>query len=305
MSERLGFWNWFWKLFGLRVHYFVINELDRDNGRKVYRHYKRRFLWLYKVVPVVKDGMKMEGLEKTLWQGHFETIIRKKHPLVNLLSTRFHIGNGGSETPWDGHCIIFGMGFYWGHSGFRKLAEWLTRCSGYKYDTRDWVIRISDGSLWWEFANHSDMCGYDDRNIRLRKKNHRRGSFNLSIAEAIWGPKRYSYVDEDEFEADIVMPEGSYPAVIKLQKVRFGRTKVAKSKHETEWHLDVDVPKGVPSHYDRSGGWKGDRTYGFGVKFKLPNLIGWEQDALNCVTARVFEMRGESGFREPQEVDSK
>lgn len=264
-------------------HIQKINELDRGNERLRFFHYMRRFFTLY-----TKDEAKQ------LFYAHIETVVHR-HVKDNIFAFRFHIGNRGSETPWDGHLIILGVGFYWALGNGRKLADKLTCSAKRPFDSRDWSLRIHDSSVWWEFANHNDMY---DRGL----KNRRRGYFNISIPEAFWGPKKYTYEDIDSYATTIKMPEGEYAVVLNLQKVYFGRTKVAKRKHIQTWCIDVDSPKGIPTHYDKSGGWKGDRTYGFGVDFKYPSSQNWQQDAEAVVTSYVYKCRGDSGFREPQEV---
>jgi hypothetical protein len=276
----------------LNFHYFKINERERKNGRKHYWHHLRQFLTIYK-------GRKDDDARE-IFSGHLETIVRKR--TQDIFSLRLSIGNDGSETPWDGHILLFGAGFFWGHTAFRKLAGWLTRCSGYKYDNRVWSLRLSDWRLYWEFAQHSDMCRKHNR-PSYRQRTFRRGSWNLNLADKIWGPKRYSYEDVDSFVTTIKMPEGEYAAVLRLQRVYLGRTKVAKHKHEQSWTIEVDSPKGIPTHYDHSGGWKGDRTYGFGVHFDYPRSEGWQQDAEAAVTAWVLKERARTGFREPQKAE--
>jgi len=278
----------------MRIHHFKINELDGPRQpRKRYWHYMRRFVNIYDK----NDG--------SIFEGHLETMVAKQPQ--QLLSLRFHIGNEGSETPWDGHFLLFGVGFFWGHTAFRKLAAWLSRCDGYKYDTREWSIRISDARLWWEFGTHDDYCDKERTKRRGKKKRKRvtwrRGNLNLSIPEAIWGPKRYTYEDVDSYVTTLKMPEAEYAVVLRLQKVFLGRPGVPKHKHIQSWTIEVDSPKGVPTHYDPSGGWKGDRTYGWGVHFDYPRAEGWQQDAEAAVTAWVLKERARTGFRKPQEVE--
>jgi hypothetical protein len=279
----------------MKLHKFKINELERDNGRAKFWHYTRRFWHWY------------SNDEKDLFEAHLETIVKKKTESYFDIALRI---NPDSESVWSGNFRIFGAGFFWGHSGFRRLAERIVKCDGYKYDDRNWSLRISDGSLWWVFAEHNDMCNKHNRRAEDMKKSWpkrrnfwRRGVINLSIPEAIWGPKRYSYEDVDSFATVIKMPEGEYGVLLKLQRVFLGRTKVARHKHIQSWTIEVDAPKGIPTHYDHSGGWKGDRTYGFGVPFKYPRSEGWQQDAEAAVTAAVYKYRSDSGFREPQETE--
>ena len=308
MRERRSFWGWFWSLFNLRVHFFVIDEMERSGevgarkSSKAYFWYKRFFWHFYRVTSVQKGGLWIED-EKDVWSCHIEIPIRR-HIRDDLFAFRFHIGNRGSETPWDGHLTILGISWYWGHSGFRRLADRLTRCSGYKYDTRNWMLRISDNTLWWEFANHDDMCGYHDQSLKVRKKNRRRGSFNLSIPTAIWGPYRYSYEDVGRHQTLIQLPEDDYAVILTLQKVFYGRTKVDKKKHIQSWSVDVDAPRGIPTHVDHSGGYKGDRTYGFGVSLPAirKNLEFWETDAEAAIVDWVMKERLRTGFVRPDPV---
>lgn len=290
----------------LRIHYHKINERDNPRQRAAYWHYMRRFWHMYRVYP--------DGTERNIGEWHIESIA-KKHPGGDLLSTRFHIGNSGSETPWDGHLILFGIGFYWGYSRGRRLANWLTRCTGYKYDSRDWTLRISDNRLWWEIANHSDMCDITrGEKAKRRQKNKtakrrrgylswRRGSINLSIPEMIWGPNKYTYKIVDGFATMLTFEDGEYPVIIDLQHQYFGRTKVPLERQVRTWHLEVDAPGGIPTHVDHSGGWKGDRTHGFGVRFDNPRPAEWKIDAEAAVRAWVLNERARTGFRKPDPLD--
>ena len=283
----------------LRTHYHKINELDNPRQRATYRYYMRRFWHMYRVYP--------DGMERNVGEYHYELLIRRK--IENLIALRFHIGNDGSETPWDGHLTILWVSFYWGYSRGRRLASWLTRCSGYKYDSRDWTFRISDKHVWWEFANHSDMCdktrpkarGYvKGRNNKKRRRYNswRRGSWNLSILDKIWGPKRHTYEQVDGFATMLKFKgEGEYPVIIDLKRVYFGRTKVDRSRHIVTWALEVDAPGGIPTHVDHSGGWKGDRTHGFGLDFQPPVMAEWRIDAEAAVRAWVLKERSRTGVR--------
>lgn len=285
----------------LRLHYHKINERDNPRERKRTRYYMRRFWHLYKVYP--------DGTERNVAEWHLETIIRKS-PKDNLFAWRFHIGNSGSETPWDGHLTLLGFSIYWGLGFGRKLADRLTRCDGYQYDSRDWSLRIDDRRVWWEFAQHSDMCRRGDRvtkrNYKKKRKRHntwRRGNFVISIPELIWGPYRYTYEDLEGANLLIKLPEDAYAVTVMLRKVYFGRTKVSRDKHEVSYSFDVDAPKGIPTHVDHSGGWKGDRTYGFGVNYPGDPRVDWRRDAEAAIAAWVLEYRARTGFRKADPVE--
>lgn len=279
------------------LHHHKINERDNPRSRPHYWLYMRRWWHLYKTT---------NGKEREIFEGHVEYSFRKKVG-DSIFSIRLHTGNMGSETPWDGHLTILWFSFYWSHTAFRKLAARISRCGGYQYDTRNWTLRIFSNRLWWEFGTHSDMCDLHRQNRRKKKTGRRRtfreGSFTLSIPELIWGPKRYTYDTIDSFATMLKFKgEGSYPAIIDLQKVYLGRTKVPRAKHVQSWNLEVDSPTGIPTHVDHSGGWKGDRTHGFGVKFDYPQSEGWQIDAEAAVVAWVLSERARTGFRSPDPV---
>jgi len=319
----------------LKWHIFTIDEKNRDDrGRSSYWWYKRFFWHLYKVSKVQKGDYLVDN-EVSVWQGHLEIPIRKVGIRESLFAIRFHIGNKGSETPWDGHLTLFGASIYWGHSGFRKLAERLSRCDGYPYDTREWMLRISDNTLWWEFAQHDDMCRKNSirmkedarfrefkpskakrfvknnpAKVKVRRRrwsSWRRGSINLSIPEAIWGPRRYSYEDLARFQTLIKLPEDDYAVILTLQKVYYGRTKVDKSKHTISCSVDVDAPRGIPTHVDHSGGYKGDRTFGFSVKLPDSTLQMYEEvwpvACEDAVKTWVERERARTGFVKPDPVE--
>lgn len=289
-----------------RLHKFSINELDNPRQRAGYWRYMRHFWHWYRVY---RDGMESNHLEY-----HVEWYLKKWGTLAgHYFSARFHTGNLGSETPFDGHIQILWFAFYWGWGGNRKLAERISRCSGYKYDTREWSLRIFDNRLWWEFANHSDMC--DNRREWRKKKNGNRrrrtwrdGSVCLSVPELLLGPKRYSDETLDGHATLLRFPDGSYPVIIDLQRVRLGRTRVGKHRHVVSYSLDVDAPSGIPTHVDHSGGWKGDRTYGFGVDFTHYATAyprdEWKQHAEAAVTAWVIHERERTGFVRPDPVEA-
>lgn len=304
MVERRSFWSWFWGLFGLSLHYFVIDE-KRENyhGRAdLFRYYKRRFWHFYKVYP--------DGTERQLWQAHVEIPVRKKIK-EHWFGIHFHVGNNGSETPWDGYLTLFGTTIYWGHTGFRKLADRISKCEGYKYDHRDFTIKVSGTDIYYDLWSHSDMCETHSRWVERGKKvkwkkNWRSGSINLSIPKAIWGPKRYSYEDLDTHQAILSFPDGDYAVILTLQKQFYGRTKIDKSKHEVSFAVDVDAPRGIPSHVDHSGGWKGDRTFGYGVEIEIDHIqngeLMWKGKAEVAAKNWVLRERERTGFVKPDPI---
>lgn len=272
----------------MHIHRFNINEVER-RARPGYFHHLRRFLTIYRGNPDAPDYNERRG---KLFAGHLETIVKK--PRAEF-SARFHIGTKGSETPFDGHLTILGTGVYWGIESGGRLAGWITREKRHQYEGRDFAVSICDGSLSLRLWVHADTGEHGEF------AKWRSAYISLSILDRIYGQKKYTYENLAEALIAIDMPEGTYPVRATLQLQKHGRP---KSKRHVDSHtVDVEAPKGIPTHYDKSGGWKGDRTYGFGVAVKRHG-DDWALDAKNAITARVFQYRADSGFREPQEADA-
>lgn len=289
----------------LHIHRFTIDEKAK-HPKKGLLYYKRKFIHVY-------------SRGKKIFAASNETIIRTPRLDFGL---RMRIGNKGSETPWNYIIQFFGITMYLSFGRGRRFAHWITsRKNGWHHRELGFYTFGEEGetpTLYWHLWYNDDRSDYN-------KRPRRRGSISLSPAEWLWGPLRYRYENIAKFDTDIEMKEGSYPATITLQRMTRGRenqrTKKFTHIQEAKYTLDVDVPKGVPSHYDKSGGWKGDRTHGFGVAFSYPRagyittleefdytiqvrgVPEWHIDAKAAVEAWVYTERARTGFREPQEVE--
>lgn len=259
----------------MRLHRHTINEAASNPKASVFSH-MRRFLTIY-----CDD-------EHTLFGGRVETILRKPQPEFSL---RFHVGTAGSETPFDGHITILGSGVFWGIENGRKLADWITRETKHKYEGRDLRLYVYHGTLYWSVWVH------ENHHERGEFAKWRNSSLNLNLFDHLYGPRKYSYENLAAADIDIALPEGSYPVTATLQKQILGRAGHPK-KIET-FTVRVDAHNGVPNRYDKSGGWKGDRVYGFGVPFKHVRNDWWI-DAKAAITARILQDRADSGFRKAQ-----
>lgn len=270
------------KRLNLRFHTFSIDETMRGRSRDLV-HW-RGFLTIYR-------GFTDADM-KELCSGHFEVIAKKPDP---EFSARFHVGTAGSETPFDGHLTVLGSGIYWGTSIGRKLADRITREKKHKWEGRDLQLSIHNGSLWIKAWVHpgtwerGEFAPWREKSIDLNPLTH------------LFGRKRYWYEPIGSHAFDIEMPEGSYPVVATLQRQLLGRPKLKRRVESLT--VDVEADKGIPSHYDKSGGWKGDRTYGFSVPFRSERE-DWQVDAKAAITAWVYQQRANSGFREPQAADA-
>lgn len=276
------------RLADLHVHRFAIDERARRPRPGELVHW-RGFI----TVREHEDGKQLFGGRLEVHLGaHFH----------DAFAVRFHAGTLGSETPFDGHLCILGAEVYWGLENGRHFANWLTHLAGekHRYDGRDLQIRmgklagLGNGDLSWTLWTHSDRYERDEF------ASWREGRLKLDLLEQIWGPKNYTYEDLATAAFVVDMPEGSYPVVVTLQQQTRKRT---KSKRIIEQYLTLDVHAnhGIPYRYDSSGGWKGDRVYGFHVRFKMPRKADWQIDAKAAVTAWVYQHRADSGFRKAQE----
>lgn len=296
----------------------TINE--RPRGKMIW--YPRWFFKLYHPVPENDPHAR----ERTLLAGHVEFVLSKPTAEFGI---NFEVGTRGSETPFDGYLKIAGTTVYWGIEQGGRLAElitqrWFTRrrmavacladtCAcppkyptgtvknhpngENRYEGRRFQIRTSDGKLWLE--------------IWTRKNGWTRGEFadwrsrsvKLNPLDLLFGEQKYSHEDIECAAIDVELPESFYPVKATLQQVSFGRPKLPH-RHVKSWSVDVraDECKGIPNRYDSSGGWKGDRVWGFGVKLKARRK-DWPIDAKAAIESRILKDRADSGFRTAQPLE--
>lgn len=271
--------------------------------------------------------------ERTFLGGHLEFVLSKPTPEFGI---NFEVGTTASETPFDGYLKVAGTTLYWGIEQGGKLASlitqlWCTRlpnrihsracldrtcnCPPYNpqgdpnfkrhigrngeqcasiYGGREFRISISESRLWLSLWTRKD--GW----TRGQFAQWRSRSIRLNPADWLFGDQRYWHDDIDQARVLIHMPEAEYPIQATLQRVRLGRPKLPK-RHLQSWNVDVkaDECKGIPDHYDPSGGWKGDRVYRFGVALKQGHRSDWPIDAKAAIEAYILQHRADSGFREP------
>lgn len=263
-----------------RIHYFKIDERKNNPCKRGVYYYMRRFLTIYK-----KDGSE-------LFSGHLETNIVKPEAKFGC---KFQVGNAGSETPFQGYIQLFGSGIYWGVSCGRKLAQRITTSEESKYDGRELGFFIMEGSIYFQIWTAQDRWKHGEF------AQWRAASFSLDPRDYIWGQESANFEQIGKTVLlDIDMPEASYPVEVILEKVTWGRPK-AKRK-DVSYSLDVNAKKGIPDRVDHSGGYKGDRVYGFNVPIK--DIVNdWENDAKQLITASILKSRGENHFRKADPED--
>lgn len=104
---------------------------------------------------------------------------------------------------------------------------------------RDIGFRIHDGSVWW-----SVWRGMDDDHQREQWPWDGRGwLFVWPVSEWLFGRETYEPgpVEVEEL-LDVVMPEGRYPATVRLRRV----TRSNWFRLTNKWRAEIDVPGGIP-----------------------------------------------------------
>lgn len=301
----------------MRMWYYKIDELAPDRGfherRQGVIYYVRRFWKFYgKPKMVTKNNSDVE-YENELGGGHLEIRIKPGFDFAWKLK----VGNSGSETPWDGKLEIFGVAFYWGISRGRRLAQWLTHSRNPivrnpgtpneytmgKYRSRSIGFYTFEGTLYTSFW--VDENG-DSDNARPAK--WRRKSISLDLRDHLFGPERYRYIPLSSVKTVIEIEESNspngiktaYPVELTLKRSEKYRIKRPKKVIDSDFSIEIDAPKGIPTHYDKSGGWKGDSTYGWAIKFPHGNQENWIRQAEQMVLGDIYRMRGKTGFTVPQ-----
>lgn len=301
----------------MRMWHYKINELDPERKYRERKqgviYYVRRFLTIYETPKNVTKGDREVEYEKELFSGHLEIRIK---PSLDF-AWKIRVGNSGSETPWDGQLTIFGAAFYWGLSRGRRFAQWLTHSRNQivrnpgtpreytmgKYRNRSIGFYTFEGSLYWSFWVDDNGDSDTARPARWRRK-----SVSLDIRDHLFGPERYRYIPLSSFKTVIEIEESNspngiktaYPVELTLERCEKYRTKRPKKVLDREFYIDIDAPRGIPTHYDKSGGWKGDSTYGWGIKFPHGDQTNWMRQAEQMVLGDIYRMRGKSGFTVPQ-----
>lgn len=219
----------------------------------------------------------------TVWirdTGHSGQFVLPRRPTADFgLSLR--VGTRGSSTPFDAHLYLFGAGVFLSTQWGRRVAHWLTRGK-----THTLSVSIHGGMLWWNLWVTEDHPHgkHVRRSGKYRGWQCRDGCMSANPLVWVFGRRRYDYVTLATETRDVAIEADTYPVKLDLQRVthRYERRKTGRDRGLTcAW----DAPKGIPTHFDHSGGWKGTGTYG--ASLAMPAWAEGRPDWPDVAAARL------------------
>lgn len=230
---------------------------------------------------------------------------------------RLHIGNKGSETPFDWDLGLWFIAFFGSFQAdwLRSFCQWVGR--GHK---RDISLSIHGGQMWWKLWYDDDM-GYDNhhrcdkrrtpwwwpfKNERYRSwMCLREGNIPLNLLDTMWGLKFFHYEEIDrredlfgvyQFEDDV------YDLIFILRRVRryrekgpFWARRVKDMGYEVEWEMADRHSGGIPV---RNHEWKGDGVYASAVK--IDDTKEWLGQAHKKLQEWVIQQRERYNYQPPR-----
>jgi len=239
-------------------------------------------------------------------------IARRKKP--ESFGFRFHLGDRGSETPFDGHIDLGWVAFFWGFNapGLGALCERIGQ--GHK---RDLSLKIHGGQLWWKLwfdddggADPYHRCdGWRRPKVwpwSAGPKKHRGwmclrdGNIPLHPLDALWG---HRYYDRENIETrTVLVPVGEFPGdeyqvTITLESVTRARRmgpRWARRRTDAGWGIDWTCEGGIPF---RNHSWKGDESLAGG--FGIDSRERWVQQAVTKLVEHTKRDRKRYGYHPP------
>lgn len=197
---------------------------------------------------------------------------------------RVAVGAAGSEDNLSGHVHISGVGgIYWGLE--RHAAGLQRRLIPDSYDDRECTVRLMDGRLSWSLWGRDGHWSASDPWWM-------HGSLLLNPADAVLGPRLYSYDDVDEPRTVTVrMPHGDdHQATVKLQRVYRGRPR--GRRRFLGWTADWSVDGGIPTK--PHGGF----VWGSAVAITAAAAEAgtWPDEAAAAIAAQLTRDRASYGY---------
>jgi hypothetical protein len=251
-----------------RVRLFTIRDgVERRRGRV---RWSRR--WSVATIrrpvgPVWKDGRWVPVDEESRDLGSLQLV--GTWPPQRSVSLGLSAGGTWSETPWDAHANIAGVGAYLGIARGGKLAERLTRLGWRegdgKYTGRQITVHTGGDSMrrvYWSLWTHPHEWR------RGRFASWREGSASLDPRDRLWGPARWDYTPVDAGDYAFRDPEDrpgdpsgrSYAVTFTLTRAILARPK-RNRPDALRWQVEWECrPDGIPVHLEAEGSWKGSEV---------------------------------------------
>jgi len=213
-------------------------------------------------------------------------------------SCRLGVTVGGDEEFGVGFTLAvpFLFAFYLTVAGFRPVV-WFARLllpkteeryggeHGYRC-TREVYFSVHDWALWWTIWRHP-MAGWSRRVSRWRD-----GSWHFrdQVLNLLLGKHQHSERDVINASTMIPMPEGSYPATVRIYENTWKRPRWF-ARHMLSF--DVKIPDGVPFPGKGENSWDcgQDATYGLSGPAEQPTV----EHAVSQVVETVLRSRRRYG----------
>jgi hypothetical protein len=226
-------------------------------------------------------------------------------PPQRSVSLGLSAGGTWSETPWDAHANIAGLGAYLGVARGGKLAARLTRLgwreNDGKYTGRHLSLHTGGGDhlgrVYWSLWTHP----HESR--RGRFASWRDGSAALDPREWLWGPARWDYTPVDAGDYVFRDPEDrpgdpsarSYAVTFTLTRAILARPK-QRRPIAAEWEVEWECrPDGIPAHLEQEGSWKGSEVVASSLKLSDAEATGphWPDAAAAHLAVWIVRTRSE------------
>lgn len=245
-------------------------------------------------------------------EAHWWGFDRRK--IADNLGFRIHLGDTGSETPYDFYVGAGVASAYLTVETNGRLAEVLGR--GHK---RDLSVKVHDGAVWWKVWYDGDG-GYDEHHrcdswrqpklwpwSRGRRKYRgwmclRDGNLDLNPATALWDRPKCRRVELEKKSAFVEPTPGErYLVEFTLQR------EVRSREHGPAWARRVlsdelavswDArPGGIPV---RNDSWKGDEILAGSGGPPVTDRDRWLEEAVTRLEEMVRDDRARYGYVPPK-----
>lgn len=210
------------------------------------------------------------------------------HVPSKCLSVRFSANHDDSPIQFSVNLLLAGAYFSFEHPLMSKLRDKicsLVSVDGVrKYSGREFSVSVHDHAVWWEFG--ADDMGWSSKTPRWRK--------------GAWHPigrlMRQGDVELiEEREVLVPMPERSYKAKAKLERTRWGFTKLPRYFDRIDHGFDIQMLEGeqIPFPGKGENAWDCDDDAAFGMSGTARTI----EDGIGRFVASVLRDRHTRGWR--------